>query len=205
MQLCRIEQLMQFRTIVTRVSFNTFSYYGMLLSMHSHGSLTVSDRCEVFLTAAELGMLDLVKELYASYGIELLQYGDEDQYSALHRACYNGHLPVVEYLISVGADIKACTEDGWQPLHCACRWNKADVASLLLQNGAIVNSRTHGGQTPLHLAASNDQAKATMELLLTTRNIDVTVCNKAGETAEQLALSYGRLGYLFEMKEQCLN
>ena len=171
----------------------------------SHICLTATERCEVFLTAAQFGMLDLVKELYATYGNDLLQYRDEDLYSALHRASYNGHLSVVEYLLSIGADIKACTEDDWQPLHCACRWNKADVASLLLQNGAVINSQTKGGQTPLHLAASNDKAKATLELLLTTKGVDVNIRNKAGETARQLASSYGRLGYLFEMTEDCLN
>ena len=150
-------------------------------------------------------MLDFVKELHTTYGEELLKHHDEDQYTALHRASYNGHLQVVEYLISVDADIHARTEDGWQPIHCACRWNKCEVASLLLQNGAIINSSTNGGQTPLHLAASNDQAKSTLELLLTTRGVDVNVRNKAGETARDLALSYGRHGYLFEMKDECLD
>lgn len=159
----------------------------------------------MFLSAAQYGMLSLVKELYTSYGEELLKYKDEDEYTALHRASYNGHVPVVEYLLEVKADVSARTEDGWQPLHCACRWNKVDVASLLLQNGAVINSQTNGGQTPLHLAASNDQAKPTLELLLTAKDIDVSLCNNAGETAENLASSYGRLGYLFEMKEKCID
>ena len=112
---------------------------------------------------------------------------------------------MVEYLLTIGADISACTEDNWQPLHCACRWNKASVASLLLQNGAVINVQTKGGQTPLHLAASNDQARDTLQLLLTTRGVDATIRNGAGETARDLAVSYGRLGYLFEMTDDCLN
>ncbi len=160
----------------------------------------------MFLSAAQFGMLDFVKELYTTYGgNELVQYTDDDGYSALHRASYNGHVSVVEYLLSIGMDIHGRTEEDWQPLHCACRWNKADVASLLLQNGAVLNSLTKGGQTPLHLAASNDKAKDTLELLLTTKDIDVTIRNGAGETARQLASSYGRLEYLFEMTEDCLH
>ena len=112
---------------------------------------------------------------------------------------------MVEYLLTIGADISACTDDNWQPLHCACRWNKASVASLLLQNGAVINVQTKGGQTPLHLAASNDQARDTLQLLLTTRGVDATIRNGAGETARDLAVSYSRLGYLFEMTDDCLN
>ena len=139
------------------------------------------------------------------FGNPLLSYKDEDGYTALHRASYNGHIDVAEYLISSGGDIHARTEDGWQPLHCACRWNKVDIASLLLQNGADVNTLTNGRQTPLHLAACNNRAKMTLELLLIRDDVDITVCNSKGETAFELADSYGRYGNLFEMKEESID
>lgn len=132
-------------------------------------------------------------------------YKDEDGYTALHRASYNGHLNVAEYLISAGGNIHARTEEGWQPLHCACRWNKVEVASVLLQNGATINSVTNGGQTPLHLAACNNRAKMTLELLLTHDDIDVNICNRKGETAYQLANGYGQYGKLFEIKEESID
>lgn len=107
----------------------------------------------------------------------------------------------MEYLISKGSNIRARTHDGWEPLHCACRWNKVSVASLLLQNGADCNSLTNGHQTPLHLAACNDRAKMTLELLLLHDDIDISIRNSKGETARELAVTYGQLGYLFEMKD----
>lgn len=146
--------------------------------------------------------MSALKDLHIAFGDDLLQFTDEDGYTALHRGSYNGHLNVVEYLIGVGANVHARTGDGWQPLHCACRWNKVDVAYLLLQNGGVsCNACTNGGQTPLHLAACNDKAKMTLELLLLQDDIDVTLRNSKGETARGLAISYGRHGYLFEMKD----
>ena len=167
--------------------------------------LTKDQAGTAFLSAAQTGLLDVVKDLHTAFGDCLLQFTDEDQYTALHRSCYNGHLNIVEYLISAGANIHARTEDGWQPIHSACRWNKVDVASLLVQNGAIVNSQTNGCQTPLHLAACNNRAKPTLEFLLQLDDTDVTLRNSKGETAYELAASYGQCGYLFEMKEESID
>ena len=160
--------------------------------------------CAAFLKAAQFGSLEGIKQAYSLIGPPILSYTDEDHYTALHRASYNGHVPVVKYLLEVGAKVDAVTADGWQPLHSACRWNKAHVASLLLQNGAIVNSLTNGKQTPLHLASCNDRAKETLELLLTHPDIDPTLCNGANETAYDLASRHGRHSYLFEVVEDCV-
>lgn len=40
--------------------------------------------------------------------------------TALHKATLNGHLPVIRYLVSAGADVHAQDGDGWTPLHNAC-------------------------------------------------------------------------------------
>lgn len=168
------------------------------------------------MTAAETGLLEVLKEIYINFegrGKEasdhnkkwLLSYTDEDGYTALHRASYNGHINVVEYLLSIGANVQSRTEDGWQPLHSACCWNKAEVASLLLQNEADINSLTNGSQTPLHLAACNATAKETLECLLWHEDCDTSIRNNNGETAEELALGYGKHGYLFKMKAESID
>lgn len=78
---------------------------------------------EVMLESCEKGMVDRVLEILDTEP-SLLNCKDEDGYSPLHRACYNGHLDVVRVLLERGADVRAVTEDGWQPLHCACRWGQ---------------------------------------------------------------------------------
>ena len=157
-----------------------------------------------FLSAAQMGMLDIVEKLHGVFGNDILEFRDSDGYSALHRSSYNGHLPVVEYLLTVGAKIDMRTGDGWQPIHCACRWNKVEVASILLQNGAVVNSQTNGGQTPLHLASCNDIAIATLECLLLHPDLDPSLVNNKGETAFDLASTLTRNAYLFELVDESI-
>ena len=183
-----------------------FTALSVISNTHSHThtiqdprSLTKEQLEETFLKSAQTGVLELVKELHELCGDDILGIRDEDEYTPLHRASYNGHIDVVEYLLYSGADIQARTIDGWQPLHCACRLNKYRTAALLLQNGALINSKTNGGQTPLHLAASNDRAKLTLELLLRHRDVDSTLLNGQSETAFQLAERNGRFAHLFQM------
>lgn len=40
--------------------------------------------------------------------------------TALHMAAANGHMSIVEYLISQGVDINALNEENNAPLHWAC-------------------------------------------------------------------------------------
>lgn len=177
----------------------------MFLFSYRIQSLSNDELHTAFLKAAQFGLVDAARQIYDTIGSQVLTYTDEDNYSALHRASYNGHVPVVEYLLKVGARVDVVTADGWQPLHSACQWNKAHVASLLLQNGAVVNSLTNGKQTPLHLASSNHRAKETLELLLMHPDIDPALCNNGNETAYELASRHGRCGYLFEVVEECVD
>ena len=157
-----------------------------------------------FLTAAQKGSTEAVKTILERFGEEILGFKDDDGYTALHRASYNGHVDVVKLLLSSGANVLSGTEDGWQPLHCACKWNKVAVASLLLQNGAKVNAGTNGGQTPLHLAATNERGRATLELLLHRHDIDATLKNAANETAYDVAVRCGPYSNLFEIVHESM-
>jgi len=44
-----------------------------------------------------------------------------DNASALYEACKNGHVPVVEFLLSQGADANKANKDGLLPLHIAAK------------------------------------------------------------------------------------
>lgn len=169
------------------------------------GGLTRAELREAFLSSAEYGVTDLVRELHTLCGDDIIQSVDSDLYTPLHRACYNGHTEVVEYLLRSGAKIDSQTIDGWQPLHCACRWNKTEVADLLLQNGALINAQTNGKQTPLHLAASNDRARDTLLLLLTHPSLDPTLLNSQGDRAVDIAQRCGNYSHLFVMVEESVD
>ena len=164
---------------------------------------TLEDLGPVFLKAAQTGNLDIVKGIFGRFK-GVISFEDEDGYTALHRASYNGHVSTAEFLLQCGANVMNKTKLGWTPLHSACRWNKVEVASLLLQNGADINAGTDGDHTPLHLAATNEHAKNTLELLLRHRDIDPELKNCNGDTGYDLAVRHGPLSYLFELVDESL-
>lgn len=167
-------------------------------------SLTKAQAEELLLEAGENGDTGTIQRILSIFP-NITNYQDDDGYTALHRAAYNGHTEAIKLLIEYGADIGSRTKDGWQPLHCACKWNKTLSVETLLQHGADPNSQSHGGLTPLHMAASNNQSRDILSILLMHSVTDTAVVSCSGDVAQQVALRYGNLGYLFEMKEKCLD
>ncbi|CAG2241463.1 ANKRD49 [Mytilus edulis] len=149
------------------------------------------------LWAAENNHLDIVESILQS-DPELIKSCDDDMYTPLHRACYNGHVDMVKLLIRKNADVNAKTSDGWQPIHSAARWNQSDVIQVLLEHNADINSQTNGGQTPLHLASSCKDTRETLTLLLSNPNTDRTIINNLGETAETICKRTSALCKLYE-------
>ncbi|XP_041378224.1 ankyrin repeat domain-containing protein 49-like [Gigantopelta aegis] len=163
-----------------------------------------SDPAKRILTAAEKNLMTVVQSLLAQQP-SLVNSRDNDQYTPLHRASYNNHADMVEYLLTHGADIHARTIDGWHPLHSACRWNSASAALVLISSGADINSRTQGGLTPLHLAASERDSHETLELLLMNRSVDASIKTQLGETAKQICERMNNLYVLFELVDDNIN
>ena len=151
-----------------------------------------------FLKAAENGNLDEIIQMWTDKP-DLLNCTDSDGYTALHRASYNGHTDVGEWLISKGANVRALTEQKWTPLHSAAKWGQTKMCSLLIQNGSDVNSQTEGGLTPTHLAAEHARTnRQLIELFVYNPHIDLTIKSKAGDTAYDVAKRKGPYYKLFE-------
>ncbi len=84
---------------------------------------------------------------------DLLESRDSDGSTALHHACWKGHLEAVRFLVQAGADLQVRnTNDhcGTTPLHAATHANQAAIALLSIEAGADVNARGMNGQTLLH-------------------------------------------------------
>ena len=69
---------------------------------------------------------------------------DKDGYTALHRACYMNHLPVVSFLLEHGANAEARTVDGWTPLLSAANWANYQIIGRLLSHGVDPNAVSNG-------------------------------------------------------------
>uniref|UniRef100_A0A3Q1JUD4 Tonsoku-like protein n=1 Tax=Anabas testudineus TaxID=64144 RepID=A0A3Q1JUD4_ANATE len=104
--------------------------------------------------------------------------------TSLHRACIDGNLKQVQYLVEQGHPVNPRDYCGWTPLHEACNHGHYDIVALLLERGANVNDAGGPlceGVTPLHDALACGNFK--VGRLLVERGASVTLRNSKGETA----------------------
>ncbi|XP_061700223.1 tonsoku-like protein [Syngnathoides biaculeatus] len=104
--------------------------------------------------------------------------------TCLHRACIDGDLRQVQYLIEQGHPVNPRDYTGWTPLHEACNFGRYDIAAVLLDRGANINDQ--GGEmcdglTPLHDALNCGHFQVAR--LLVERGADVNLRNQNGQTA----------------------
>ncbi|KAK7905043.1 hypothetical protein WMY93_017650 [Mugilogobius chulae] len=104
--------------------------------------------------------------------------------TSLHRACIDGNLKQVQYLIDQGHPVNPRDYCGWTPLHEASNHGHYDIVAVLLDRGAYINDPGGAqceGVTPLHdaLACGN----LAVARLLIERGASVTLRNSRGETA----------------------
>ncbi|XP_011616286.2 tonsoku-like protein [Takifugu rubripes] len=104
--------------------------------------------------------------------------------TSLHRACIDGNLKQVQYLVEQGHPINPRDYCGWTPLHEASNHGHYDIVAVLLDHGANIND-TGGplceGVTPLHDALSCGNFKVAQ--ILVERGASVTLHNSKGYTA----------------------
>eukprot|EP01124_Arcella_intermedia_P009714 TRINITY_DN16347_c0_g1_i2.p1 TRINITY_DN16347_c0_g1~~TRINITY_DN16347_c0_g1_i2.p1 ORF type:complete len:1164 (-),score=275.74 TRINITY_DN16347_c0_g1_i2:1186-4650(-) len=127
---------------------------------------------------------DLCNLVNSPYGAYLQHiYGSsptlEERWSALHMACYKGHVDVVQSLLHKKADIEPLSSNTKvTPLHLAAIAGHNSIIELLLNHQANVDYADSMLYTPLHLAAQRNQGP-TVELLLAKKANIEAVCNHA--------------------------
>ncbi|GMR31555.1 hypothetical protein PMAYCL1PPCAC_01750, partial [Pristionchus mayeri] len=160
----------------------------------------MGDPREQFLTAAEEGQVDTLT-LMLGINPEYVKAVDKDNYTALHRAAYNGHVEAVRLLLKNGANPEARTSEGWTVLHSASAWGNFEVVGVLLSHGVEVNALSNGHLHALHLAVNSqeDPEKVfhTVRYLLQAPGVDASVQSGAGDTP--LALARRTNKRLFEL------
>src|SRR5262245_33266374 len=90
------------------------------------------------MTAARVGTIASVKALIVR-GASVDSQDDKHGQTALMWAAAEGHAPIVEMLIEVGADFRTRLASGMTPLLFAVREGRSDVVRVLLKAGADVN------------------------------------------------------------------
>ncbi|KAK9499652.1 hypothetical protein O3M35_002659 [Rhynocoris fuscipes] len=109
-----------------------------------------------------------------------LNQGDDHGFSPLHWACKEGHIKIVELLMSRGARINATNRGDDTPLHLAAAHGHKEIVHLLLRNKADVNFTNEHGNTPLHYASFWGYQQIAEDLV--THNALIALANKDGDT-----------------------
>ncbi|KAG9491181.1 hypothetical protein GDO78_006514 [Eleutherodactylus coqui] len=110
----------------------------------------------------------------------------------LMEAAQEGHLELVKYLLSAGANVHASTATGDTALTYACENGHTDVAEALLQAGADLEHESEGGRTPLMKAARAGHLCTVQFLICKGANINKSTTNN-DHTVVSLACAGGHL------------
>ena len=70
----------------------------------------------------------------------------------LHAAAYNGHIDIINMLISAGANVDATNSLGQTALHISAQYGYIDIVCSLLDAGADRIIRDNDGHTAVDLA-----------------------------------------------------
>ncbi|XP_045677671.1 ankyrin repeat domain-containing protein 37 isoform X1 [Phyllostomus hastatus] len=104
----------------------------------------------------------------------------------------DGNLEVdsLKHLLEAGASVNAPPDPCEQsPVHLAAGGGRACFLLWQLQTGADLNQQDVFGEAPIHKAAKVGSLECLSLLVASDAQIDL--CNKNGQTAEDLAWSYG--------------
>mmetsp|Transcript_25600 Transcript_25600/g.33323 ORF Transcript_25600/g.33323 Transcript_25600/m.33323 type:complete len:164 (+) Transcript_25600:17-508(+) len=103
--------------------------------------------------AASDGDMEKV-QAYITTDSSAASIGDENGYTAIHAAAAYGHHDLINYLVSVGADIHQRDNDGDTPLH---HCDAPATAEFLISLGANPLVANNEGRTPPQVHLSDDE------------------------------------------------
>ena len=160
-------------------------------------------RTALFLAAANDREAILDRLIDAGAELDLSR---DNGWTPLMRAVYDDQKAIVERLAAAGADVGAKDQKGWSPLHILSDSSRPEntdhdraIASILVDAGANPDALNDELVTPLMLAALNGRRDVARALLEHDLNLSIT--NKYGSTAQQVARSNDNYDVLAEILE----
>ena len=143
---------------------------------------------QLLLVACEKGDLVVVESL-STKNPRLISKANNQGWTPLLLASFNGRLEVVQFLLSNGAKKEFDLPSGETPLFLASSKNHCDVVKFLICEGLDKETANEDGTTPLFIATQNGHVDV-VELLLSAGVEDKAVL---GATSLYIACQYGHL------------
>ncbi|KAG1681204.1 Protein phosphatase 1 regulatory subunit 12A [Nymphon striatum] len=141
-----------------------------------------TDGC-VFLAACASADTDEVKKRLEENKTDI-DTANIDGLTALHQACIDDNLDMVEFLVEHGSDINCGDNEGWTPLHATASCGFLSIARYLIDSGADVAAVNNDGDLPIDIAESDDMEEW-LQSEINKQNID---CDKARNAEEKIML-----------------
>lgn len=120
-------------------------------------------------SAAATERVELVEFLLESFGSELdVNSVNHEGRTPIHVAATEGHVRVIESLVSVGGNPNAVDSKGWTPLHCAASRGHGKAVECLLECSSVAkHARDREGKTAFDVAATENygQSRQLLDLL----------------------------------------
>ena len=120
---------------------------------------------------------------------------DEDDRTAFHWACASGHLEIVIFLYTSGANANTKDDSNWTPLMSAASAEHVGVVNFLLNlpnrldsQSIDVNAQNENGKSALFYAVSKGNVEM-VKLLLERKDIDLKARDKYGRTLLHSSIS----------------
>ncbi|XP_031347484.1 protein phosphatase 1 regulatory subunit 12A-like isoform X7 [Photinus pyralis] len=108
----------------------------------------------VFLAACAAGDKEEVLRLIEK-GADI-DTANVDGLTALHQACIDDNLDMVEFLVEHGSEVNRGDNEGWTPLHATASCGFLSIAKYLIEHGANVAAVNNDGELPLDIAECED-------------------------------------------------
>ncbi|XP_066463855.1 protein phosphatase 1 regulatory subunit 12C isoform X2 [Eleutherodactylus coqui] len=147
----------------------------------SDGRTVRFERAAEFLAACAGGdLLEAEEMLRGEAGTEVIDSTNTDGISALHQACIDENLEVVEFLVNHSANVNQADNEGWTPLHVAASCGYMEIAEYLLKHSANIAAVNSDGDVPLDIA-EDDCMETLLRAEITKRGIDIEAAKREEE------------------------
>ena len=140
-------------------------------------SLNIENIYRKFLNAAKRGDKEYFLEIYNQINSlpdnkKIKNYQDENGNTALHYACDEGNIKIVEILIGLKCDPNIKNSSNSTPLHLSAKRGYFDISKKLIEFGALIDVEDSEKNSPLHYACQNNYIELIKYLLLKTNKIN---------------------------------
>ena len=113
-----------------------------------------------------------------------INYQDENGYTALHYACEEGNLKIVETLLNANCNPNIKNNLNQTPIHLSTERGYFDITKKLIESGAKLNIEDSENNYPIHFICKNNYVELLKYIL--TKSPQINCKNKYGKTPRDL-------------------